>query len=212
MNKTFVTCDCCKEHIPKNDVSVIVEKYQTNTIKVMCPKCIETVTKYMERLRCDSEQDNVRRIRKFIEHYSNKSKIVHVSDKSDPVEQMTLKIWFTVIFYCLFSFIALIGVTGTIVLFKGIIPVLSVITVISAWGLLSYKVISGIKQKLNTFVIDTERTYEDFLREDLYNRDMRIWESNTKNHTENKHMYDAMKMVINKNGMGVMKSNSTPFD
>lgn len=212
MNKTLVTCDCCKEHIPKNDVSVIVEKYQTKTVKVMCPKCLKLVSEYMERLRYDSESDNVRRVRKFIEHCADRNKVVHVSGKSDPVEQMTFKIWLTVIFYCLFSFIALIGVTGTIVLFKGILPVLSVITVLSAWGLLSYKVISGIKQKLNTFVIDTERTYEGFLREDLYNRDTRIWESNTKESKLDKDIFDTMKVVVNKNGMSVMKSNLKIFD
>lgn len=180
MIKSLVTCDCCKEHIPKNDVSVIVETYQTNTVKVMCPNCVETVNKYMTRLRIHSDTDNNKRIRKFIEHLSQKNIVTHIPNKQDPVEDMTLKIFLTVVFYTLFSLIAITGLTGTLLLTSGIIPALSILTMLTAWGLITYKVFSGIKTKLTTFVLDTERTYDDFLREDLYNRDMQLWNQQIK--------------------------------
>jgi hypothetical protein len=55
----------------------------------------------------------------------------------------------------------------------------------------------GIKQDLTTFVLDTEQTYETFLREDMHNR-------------SEKGMYYEMKGFIMNNNDGI-SSKSEPW-
>jgi hypothetical protein len=195
MIKVLVNCDCCGQPVHKNDVCPIYEKYKTDKIKVICPTCTDTITKYMERLRTDSGVTNTKRVVRFIQFLSDKSKLVHTPDKQDPIEQLTLKIYFTVIFYTLFSFIALIGISGSYIMFTGALPAISILVMLTAWGLLTRKVFIGIKQDLTTFVLDTEQTYETFLREDMHNR-------------SEKGMYYEMKgFVMNNNDSSSLKQD-----
>lgn len=178
-------CDCCGTPEQHTECDTLVEPYATDKVKVVCVKCLRKIQDFVDQVRTSKGQEEIRIIRNYINKLHYKPELTKYINTKSPIKELVMKIMFTLLFYVLLSFIALIGVTGTLLIYKGLIPSMVILTTVSCWFLLTYCVIKNTYNRIRLFCLTQEEQSREQMEDTHYNALM-----NVKN---NKHVSEAMK-------------------